>query len=57
MGLKGLFAAGSDQDRLFKDLSDIKEIIKNTDIDTTELYKLFVKYGLEKYYEPIIGKQ
>ncbi|HMA65649.1 MAG: nucleotidyl transferase AbiEii/AbiGii toxin family protein [Fibrobacterota bacterium] len=52
-----LFAAASDQDRLFKDLSDIKEIIKNTEIDTGELYTLFVKYGLEKYYEPIIGKQ
>jgi len=52
-----LFAAGNDQDRLFKDLSDVKEILKNTKIDTGELYKLFVKYGLEKYYEPIIGKQ
>jgi hypothetical protein len=50
-----LFAASCDSDRKFKDLADVKEIVKNAEVDKSVLQKLLSKYGLEEYYESIVG--
>jgi hypothetical protein len=48
-----LFAASKEPDRKFKDLADIKEIMKKAEVDKKKIKKLFEKYGLEGYYESI----
>jgi len=50
-----LFAASCDSDRKLKDLADIKEIVKNAEVDKLVLRKLFIKYRMEEYYESIVG--
>ena len=51
-----LFAASSDPDRKFKELADIKELIKITNIDNNKIKKYFKKYNLEEYYNEITDK-
>lgn len=64
MGLQEIFEsvssffdekASCDSDRKLKDLADVKEIVKNAEVDKFVLQKLLIKYGLEEYYESIIG--
>ena len=49
-----LFAAHSNPDRIFKELSDVKELLNRVDIKDFTVKKYFLKYGLEKYYDEII---
>ncbi len=50
-----LFAIHNEPGRKFKELSDIQEICRRTNIDKTALLKYFKKYGLEEYYDEIIA--
>ncbi len=49
-----LFAMQNDPDRRFKELADIKEIIKRTNPDRQVIRELFKKYGQEAYIGDII---
>jgi hypothetical protein len=46
-----LFAAAHNPDRRLRDLADVREIVKNTDIAPETVRALFVKYGLEGDYD------
>jgi hypothetical protein len=50
-----LFAASNNHDRIFKDLSDVKEIVKNSEIDKDTIKKMFTKYGMDQFYQGVIG--
>jgi hypothetical protein len=50
-----LFAAQNNPDRLFKELSDIKELIVRTKVNSITVKKYFVKFGQEKYYDEIVS--
>jgi hypothetical protein len=50
-----LFAAHNNPDRLFKELSDIKELTIRSKTNGITVRKYFIKYGLEKYYHEIFG--
>jgi len=49
-----LFAVRNDPDRKFKELADIKEIMKMTPVNQEEVRVYFKDYGLEEYYYEII---
>jgi hypothetical protein len=49
-----LFAIRNDPDRKYKELADIKEIVRLTIIDKDQVQKFFKKYGLEAYYHEIV---
>ncbi|MEJ2055519.1 MAG: nucleotidyl transferase AbiEii/AbiGii toxin family protein [Calditrichaceae bacterium] len=51
-----LFAASADPERKFKELADIKELIKITNIEPDKIEKYFIKYNLEKYFDEIKRK-
>jgi len=51
-----LFAASSDPERKLKELADIKELIRITNIDPKKIKKYFEKYYLMEYYNEITGK-
>jgi hypothetical protein len=51
-----LFAASNNPERRFRDLADIKEILKNAEVDKGTIRKLFGKYKMEEYYGAIIGR-
>ena len=46
-----LFAIHNDPDRKFKELGDIKEILRHTSVDHPTIRQYFQKYHLESYYE------
>ncbi len=48
-----LFAIQSNPDRKFKDLADIKEILKHTKYNKKKIQNYFVKYGQESYFDEI----
>ena len=48
-----LFAASQNPERKLKDLADVREIIRRTDINRETIKKLFAKYRLEKYYDDV----
>jgi hypothetical protein len=50
-----LFAASNNPDRILKDLADVKEVLKNTEVEKSTLKKLFAKYDMEKYWEVVFG--
>lgn len=52
-----LFAIQNDPNRKFKELADIKEISRLTNIDKDTMLKYFKKYGLEEYYNEIMGEE
>jgi hypothetical protein len=49
-----LFATRNDPDRKYKELADIKEIVRITTIDKDQIREYFKKYGLEAYYHKIL---
>jgi hypothetical protein len=49
-----LFAGRNNPARLFKELSDIKELVARSNVNNAIVKKYFKKYGQEKYYEEII---
>lgn len=51
-----LFSASNNPDRTLKDLSDVRELIKNTNMDNKFIKKSFTKYGLIEYYDRIVNK-
>jgi len=51
-----LFAASSDPDRKLKELSDIKELIRTSDIEIEEIKQYFKRYNLDEYFDEITGK-
>jgi predicted nucleotidyltransferase len=48
-----LFAIQNNPDRKFKDLADIKEIVKHTNCNKKTLHEYFKKYGQEFYFHEI----
>ena len=48
-----LFAIQNNPDRKFKDLADIKEILRNTKYNKKRIKEYFVKYGQESYFDEI----
>lgn len=48
-----LFAAQSNPERKFKELSDIKEIISRAAVNKEKIHEYFAKYGFTEYYEEI----
>ncbi len=50
-----LFAIYNDPSRKYKELADIKEILKLADVDNKTIRKYFKKYNLEAYYDEIAG--
>lgn len=52
-----LFSASSDPSRKYKDLGDVQEIIKRTDVNNDDIYKYFLKYGFEEIYYEFTGKR
>lgn len=51
-----LFAVHNDPDRKHKELADIKEILRITEVDKGRIREYFRKYGLEDYYGEIAGE-
>ena len=51
-----LFAITNDPERKFKDLADIKELVKITNVNRDKVKHYFKKYQLEKYYNEIVEK-
>jgi hypothetical protein len=49
-----LFAAQNNPDRKFKELSDIREIVNRSKVNSSKIKEYFVKYGLEKYYDDTV---
>ena len=50
-----LFAAQNNPDRLFKELSDIKELLARSKVNALSVKNYFAKYGMEKYFDETIG--
>lgn len=50
-----LFAAANNSDRRFRDLADVKEVVKRVGLSKGTVRALFVKYGLEDLYDDVIG--
>jgi hypothetical protein len=48
-----LFAIHNDPDRKFKELGDIKEILRHTVVDHPTIRQYFQKYNLESYYDEL----
>ena len=48
-----LFAIQNNPDRKFRDLADIKEIVKHTKCNKKTLHDFFKKYGQESYFNEI----
>ncbi|MDI6751866.1 MAG: nucleotidyl transferase AbiEii/AbiGii toxin family protein [bacterium] len=48
-----LFAVQNDPDRRYKELADIKEILRLTNLDIAAVRALFKKYGMEEYCDEI----
>ena len=44
-------------DRLFKELSDIQEVLKVTRMNPATVKKYFLKYRMEKYYDELIREK
>ena len=51
-----LFAIKNEPGRKLKELADIKEIYELTKLEKGIIYKYLKKYGLEEYYNEIIGE-
>ncbi|HUI92938.1 MAG TPA: nucleotidyl transferase AbiEii/AbiGii toxin family protein [Chitinivibrionales bacterium] len=51
-----LFSAQSNPDRKFKDLSDVKEILRHTQCNKDVVRDYFIKYGQQAYYREITGE-
>jgi hypothetical protein len=51
-----LFAIRNDPDRKHKDLADIKEILRKTVVNRSQVRGYFKDYGLEEYFDDIAGK-
>ncbi len=51
-----LFAIQNDPDRKYKELADIKEILRITQVNKDHIQRYFRKYGLEDYYREIAGE-
>jgi hypothetical protein len=51
-----IFAIKNDPDRKFRELADIREILKNTQVDRDQIRQYFRDYGLEDYYNEIAGE-
>jgi len=52
-----LFSIQNDPERKYKELADIKEIIRLTDIENEVIRNYFKKYGLEQYYNEITDEK
>jgi hypothetical protein len=52
-----LFAIQNDPGRKYRELADIKEIFRLTNLDREIVQYLFVKYGLKEYCDEITGKE
>jgi len=52
-----LFAASADPERKFKELADIKELIKISKIEPKSIKNYFIKYKLEEYFDEITGNK
>lgn len=52
-----LFAIQNEPDRKYKELADIKEILRLTNLDRETVEALFTKYGLKEYYYEITGRK
>ena len=50
-----LFAGQNNSERLFKELSDIKELLARSKVNPLTVKNYFAKYGMEKYYDETIG--
>jgi predicted nucleotidyltransferase len=50
------FSIKNDPGRKFKELADIKEIVRTTGIDKDVLKRYLTEYGLGEYYDEIAGK-
>ncbi len=46
-----LFAASQSPERKLRDLADVRAILESETVDRDMVKALFVKYGLEKYYD------
>jgi hypothetical protein len=51
-----LFAVQNDPDRKYKELADIKEILRITGVEKDQVHDYFRKYGMEDYYSEIAGE-
>jgi hypothetical protein len=49
-----LFAIRNDPDRKYRELADIKEIVRITNVDKAQIQEYFRKYSLEAYYHEIV---
>ena len=52
-----LFAIQNNPDRKYKDLADIKEILKNTEYNKEVIREYFKKYGQEVYFNEITEEE
>ncbi|MGM0453795.1 MAG: nucleotidyl transferase AbiEii/AbiGii toxin family protein [Thermodesulfobacteriota bacterium] len=52
-----LFAIQNDPHRKFKELADIKELLRLIDLDKETIRNYFKKYQLENYYNEIVEQQ
>lgn len=51
-----LFAIQNNPDRKYKDLADIKEILRHTKCNRKTIKKYFIKYGQESFFDEIAGE-